>query len=195
MASSSSFQRGGQQPGDERGGGGVPALVVALEVGVRITIDAVTKLLAYRMNGRLPLRRDLPDDLLGHGGHAAEHDGPPGLDDARLLRRDQVEPVAEHVAMVEPDRSDHRHLRPHDVGGVEPATQAHFDDAHVHLPPRKLEEGHGGHELEKARMIVGAEERWSLGHGPQFVGVGDDLRLAQQPAVHLYALAELHEVG
>jgi len=184
-----------QPSGDEGGSGGVPALVVAFEIGVRIAIDAFTKLLAHRMHGRRPLRRDFSDDLLGHGRHATKHDRPAGLDDARLLGRDQVELVAEHIAMVEADRSDHRDLRLHDVGGVEPSAQTHLDDANVHAPPCELEKGHGRHELEKTRMIVGAEKRRPLSHGPQFIGVGHDLLLAQQPAVHLHALAELDEVG
>ena len=54
-----------------------------------------------------------------------------GLDDAGLLTGDGSNRVAQVRLMIEVDRSDHGDRRGHDVGCVESATHAHFDDRDV----------------------------------------------------------------
>ena len=96
--------------------------------------------------------------------------------------------------MVQPDRGDRRHLRLHDVRGVETAAEPDLHDRDIHMAPRKLQKRHRRHEFEETGIVIGAEPLQIAGDRPQFVHVGDDLHLAQPLPVHLHPLTELDEV-
>ena len=183
-----------QQACDQRGGGRVPALIIALQIGGWVPGQFVAKHVAHGRDGRLPFRGDGPDDGLGLRRHPAQHDRAPRLDDTRLFGRDQFDAVAEHVAMIEPDRRDRRHLRLHHVGGVKPSAEAHLDHGQIDLAPRELQDSHGGHELEETRKIVRICPALPFRHRLQLVHVGDDLRFAQQLPVDLDAFPEFHQM-
>jgi hypothetical protein len=96
--------------------------------------------------------------------------------------------------MIQADRGDDAHLGRDDVRGVEPSAHAHFDHRNVARLPRKLQERHRRHELEKTRMLVGVCVADPLGDRPEFAHVVDDLLLLQNLPIHLHAFAELHEM-
>ena len=74
------------------------------------------------------LRGDSGDDVAGASGSSAGDDGHARLDDAGLLERNRLERVAEVLLMVEADRRDGAGDGGNDVGRVEAAAQADFDD-------------------------------------------------------------------
>ncbi len=77
-----------------------------------------------------------------------------GLQNSGLLGRNLLDRVAEKYLMVEIDRRNHAQLRHHDVGGIQPPAQPHFQHSRVHLLGREDHKRHGGHGLKVRRMHV-----------------------------------------
>ena len=109
----------------------VPALIVPLERRRRIPRQDIAKNLAHRMDRRPAPARHAPDHRLGFGRHAPQHHRTPFLDDARLFPGDLGDRIAQHLAMVEPDGRDHRHLRHDHIGRVEPSAEPGLDQRDV----------------------------------------------------------------
>ena len=78
----------------------------------------------------------------------------PGLENARLLRRNGFDARAEERFVIEVDRRDDRDLRVHHIGGVEPPAQPGFEHHDLNGGRSKCDERHRGHGLEKAGMRV-----------------------------------------
>src|SRR6516162_3842119 len=57
----------------------------------------------------------------------AENGGTPGTEDAGLLRADGLECIAEPLAVIETDRSEHRHVRVDEVRGIQTAAEADLE--------------------------------------------------------------------
>src|SRR5712692_4407602 len=69
--------------------------------------------------------------------------------------------MAEEVFVVEIDAGDDGDERFKDVGGVETAAEADFEDGELHPLAGKIFEGHGGDAFEISRMgaeLAGSEE-------------------------------------
>src|SRR5450631_1600020 len=82
-------------------------------------------------------------------------------EDAGFLAGDFGDGVAEVVLMVEGDVGDDGEDGFDDVGGVEAAAQAYFEDGYVEFFFGEVEEGEGGEDFEKAGMVrelVGGDE-------------------------------------
>src|SRR5260221_4829359 len=98
--------------------------------------------------------------------------------------------------MVEIDTGDDGDDRRKNVGGVEPATEADFEDGEFHPLAGKILESHGGDALEVSGMgaqFAGGEEFFNQqvdareGFGEGFV--------ADLPAIDADALVDFFEVG
>ena len=183
-----------KHPRHQRGGGGIPALVVAGQVGRGVARDGLPEVFTDGMDRRPAFRGNRAHDAFRPRWQAAHHHRPAGLDDTGLLAGDLLDGAAQLRAMVESDGSDDRDLGLHDVGGVQPAAEADLDDREVGAPPLELQERHRGHELEKRRVLVRAVRGNPCRHGLELGGVGRDFRLGEQPPVDLHPFAELHQV-
>ncbi len=101
---------------------------------------------------RSALARDLLDDRARTVAQLSDDDRDAGFDDARLLERDRLERRSEIELMIERDRRDRAHRRRDDVGRVEPAAEADFDDGDVDLRSAKQLERDGGRHFEEGRL-------------------------------------------
>ena len=72
----------------------------------------------------------------GHVGRA-EHRRDAGAEDAGLLRTDELQRVAEPVAVIESDRDENRDVGIDEVGGVETAAETHLEHRGVDTPRRQ----------------------------------------------------------
>src|SRR5262249_44090407 len=102
-------------------------------------------------HGARPEPGDCRVDTRGHLWRA-EHSRAAGAKDARLLGTDQLECVAEPLAVIATHRDEHRHSRGNQVRGIEAPTKADLEHRDVHPGPREdrerrkrvvLEEGEG----------------------------------------------------
>ena len=86
------------------------------------------------LSRRHRFRAELLDDLPHRPGQrrAAEHRRPPGAEDPGLLTPDLFDRIAQPVDMIESYRTDHAHVRIHDVGGVESPAETDLEYRHVH---------------------------------------------------------------
>src|SRR6266567_3866555 len=75
-----------------------------------------------------------------------------GLQDPRFFRSDFVQGVAEKVFVVEIDAGNDGDNRRKNVGGVETATEADFEDAECYALAGERFEGHGGDAFEISGM-------------------------------------------
>ena len=66
--------------------------------------------------------------------------------DPSFLAPDLLERIAQPVDMIEADRADHAHVRIHDVGGIEPAAETHFQHRHV--------DGGAREQVERGQRVV-----------------------------------------
>ena len=81
--------------------------------------------------------------------------------DSRLFAGDLGDRVAQVFLVVERDVGEDGEQRIDDVGGVEPAAHAHFQDGDLHWFPdgsvcflvREVQESQRGQRLEEARMV------------------------------------------
>ena len=84
----------------------------------------------------------------------------------------------------------------HDVGGVQPAAEPHFEDGDVHAGAAKQLEGHGRRDFEKRRLRL---QRPARRRRRPLRDVGDDggdeRVLGDRTAVDDEALGEVDEVG
>ena len=173
----------------------VPALVISLQIRCRILREILPELLGDTYDPRPALGRPRPDYALHRRDHPAHHDRHPRLDDSSLLGGDQLDRVAQHFTVIEPDRCDHTHRRRHDIRGVEPSAKADLDYIHIALFPGELQKRHRRHELEKTRMVVRAAlRRQPRRHRPQLLRISHDFALTQQHPIHLHAFAQPHQM-
>jgi len=165
---------GGNQQGffeyarGEEGGGGVRALMRAGEARWGILGEVITENFADAVQRRRFFAGDGADDGFGFQGHAAHHDRDARLDDARFFARNFFEGVAKEFLMVEADRCDDAQLGRDDIGGVEAAAEADFDEREVHFFVGKMKEGSGSHELEEGRLVVGVVRGEGVGVRAEF---------------------------
>ena len=181
--------------GGEGGGGGVDALMGAGEAGARVFFQVVAENFADAVDGGVLFAGDGADGGFGFGREAAEDDGDIGFDDAGFFAGDFFEGVAEEFLVVEGDGGDDGELGEDDVGGVEAAAEADFDEGDVHFFAGEVEEGDGGHELEEGGEVVGVECGEGFAMGLEFGNVGADFVGGEGLAVDLDAFAEEDEVG
>ena len=98
-------------------------------------------------------------DLIGFGVLGEGDEGAVGTEDASLFAGDLGDGVAEVVLMVEGDVGEDGEERIDDVGGVETASEAYFEDGDVDgglgcpgaigFVSCEVEEGKGGEDLEE----------------------------------------------
>ena len=90
------------------------------------------------------------DGLVGLGVLREGDEDAVGAEDAGLFAGDGGDGVAEVVLVVEGDVGEDGEERLDDVGGVEAAAEADFEDGDVDLLLGEVEEGEGGEDLEEA---------------------------------------------
>ena len=100
------------------------------------------------------------DGLVGFGVLGEGDEGAVGAEDAGLFAGDLGDGVAEVVLMVEGDVGDDGEEGVDDVGGVESASEAYFEDGDVDRAlassdpfSSEVEEGEGGEDLEEAGRV------------------------------------------
>ncbi|GMA75727.1 hypothetical protein GCM10025880_21440 [Methylorubrum aminovorans] len=126
-------------------------------------------------------------------GLAAEHGIGPGiilggdhrraaaLDDAGLLHRHRLDGVAEIFGMVAPDRGDDGAGRVvDDVGGIDPAAEADFEQQHVGRAFREQQQGRRRGDLEHGDRIA-LVGRLAPGEGVGEPVLGDVVAAADAP--------------
>ena len=119
---------------------------------------------------------------------ARNDDGPSRPDDPGLLPGDLGELRTQELQVVVVDGGDHRHRRRlEDVGGVEPAAQAHLDDAQVGRRAREGGQRQDGGDLEEADRLACVGRLQLVGHGGQGL-------VADQVAGQADAFGEAHQV-
>ena len=96
---------------------------------------------------------DLADGLVGLGVLGEGDEGAVGAEDAGLFAGDLADGVAEVVLVVEGDVGDDGEEGVDDVGGVEAASEAYFEDGYVDLLLGEVEEGEGGEDFEEAGVV------------------------------------------
>ena len=109
------------------------------------------------------------------------------LDDACLFGSNLGQSVAQELYMVEADVGDDTQIRTDDVGAVQTASQADFNDSNVHLFFCKVVESHSGSQFE---------ERWMewFEETPVLVDKFDNMLLAYGNTVYTDAFTEIHQV-
>ena len=80
-------------------------------------------------------------------------EGSVGAEDSSLFAGDFCDGVAKVVLMIERDVGDDGEDRVDDVGGVETASEAYFEDGDVEVLLGEVEEGEGGEGFEEAGMV------------------------------------------
>ncbi len=62
---------------------------------------------------------------------SAEHGRTPCPENSGLLRTDQLQGLAEPIAVIETDRAHHCDIGVNQVGGIQPAAETHFEDHYI----------------------------------------------------------------
>ena len=167
--------------------GYVLLLVFALEL-LRVVADALHMVAGVgEGDGGVALGGDALEDRLCLGLCLPYHHGDAGLDDAGLLDGYLLQRVAEELRVVEAYVGDDGEKRRDDVGAVQTAAHAHFDDGDVHLLAGEIVKGEADGHLEKGEMEVGEKPAVGLDK------VHDGL-LRNHVAVDADALAEVDKV-
>ena len=118
----------------------------------------------------------------------AEHDRLAAAKDARLLRADLLERVAEPVAMIEAHRAQHRHIGIDDVGRIEPAAESHLEH-------HGLDRGLAKHIQRRQRVVLEEGQRRSRRAPPRCARTQrTSARIADRHAIDLHALVVAHQV-
>ncbi len=121
---------------------------------------------------------------------------PLGAEDAGLLAGDLGDGVAEVVLMVEGDVGDDGDEGVDDVGGVEAAAEAYFEDGYVDFLLSEVEEGEGGEDLEEAWVVrEGSLADEAFGCGVYVEVEAGEVFVGDLDAVDLDALVDAGEVG
>ena len=116
---------------DQAGSGQIEQAIGQLEPQATVFFEGLD-VAAHQGEGRAQPRRLGLDRLQRLGGLAGDDDGAARLDDARLFPGDPGQLRSQHFQVVVVDRGDDAHRRSgEDVGGVEPAAQAHLDDVEI----------------------------------------------------------------
>ena len=121
-------------------------------------------------DGAVEFVRASEDDFACFGALFGENDGHAGLQDAGFFGGDFREGVAEEIFVVEIDAGDDGNERVKNIGGVEAAAEADFEDAEFDAFAGETFEGHGGDAFEVGGM--GAE----FAGGEKFFDQGVDAR-------------------
>ena len=133
------------------------------------------------------------DDRQGVRGLGGADRGDAGLDDGGLLRGDLGQGAAEDVDVIEAEAGDGAGGGGDDVGGVEAAAEADFDDAEVDFVSGEVVERERRERFEggDAAPIRERHERINLGNGgsERFYALGEG-GLGDGLAVDLDALAD-----
>ena len=133
----------------------------------------------------------LPEDLQHALPLLIGHRLAAGLEDPGLLGGDLLQGVPQHGGVIQADVHEHGSLGgSDDVGGVQPAAQAHLQHHDVTAPVGKPAQGRGGDELKLRGVVC-----HGLGQGAE---PGHQLR--QLPVrnllpVHLHPLVKAEEIG
>ncbi len=96
---------------------------------------------------------DFAENLVGIGMLRQRNHGAAGAENAGFFAGDGGDGGAEPFGVVERDIGDDGEERIDDVGGVEAAAYAHFEDRDVDASVGEVEKGHGGEGLEEARKL------------------------------------------
>ena len=122
----------------------------------------------------------------------AEDDGDVGFDDAGFFGGDLFECVAEPIAMVEADAGDDGEGGLADVGGVEAAAEACFEDGPVGAGVVIYEERDGGECFEEGEVLEGGGCGFERGEA---VGGAVECGVVERGAVEEEAFVDVDEVG
>ena len=89
----------------------------------------------------LEIVRKLADGLVYGCRHVgcAEHCRLLRPEDTGFLRADELERIAEPLAVIETYRSEHRHVGVDEIGGVKTAAEADFEHCGIHARARENE--------------------------------------------------------
>lgn len=186
-----------------QGGGRVVELVVAEQRSIQreaVPFEGLTgQVMGHRghiakvdeVERGAPDAAELTDDAHDFRRAVVADDVAPVLDDAALGHGDLLEGVPEVLGVLEADVRDDRHFRRvDDVGTVEGAAHADFQDHDVAALLFEVEHADGRHQFELARMVL---------HGVRFhfhpLRDGGEVLPEDVPAVHLQALFEAEDMG
>jgi len=92
---------------------------------------------------------DFTDGVVGLGVLGESHEGAVGAKDAGLLAGDGAERGAEPLSVVERNVRNDGDEWIDDIGGVEAAAHADFENSEINVLLRKVQEGHGGKGLKE----------------------------------------------
>ncbi len=122
----------------------------------------------------------------------AEDDGDVWFDDAGFFGGDLFECVAEPIAMVEADAGDDGEGGFADVGGIEAAAEACFEDGPVGAGIVVDEEGDGGEGFEEGKVLEGGARGFECGEA---LGGAIEGGVVEGGAVEEEAFVDIDEVG
>lgn len=177
---------------DGDGGGALGGETAAVGVEVEVLGDPV----GGAEDGRGVLSGGAFEDGLGFGPLAGEDDGAGRFDDAGLFEGDFGDGVAEEAFVVEVDGGDDGEDGIDDVGGVETAAHAGFEDHGVDGLGAEEQVGHGGDGLEIAGVHVDETTRDELFGGfMDFVEGGGEVGDRDGKARDADAFGGFDEVG
>src|SRR5882762_1290693 len=131
----------------------------------------------------------------GFGPLLGKDDRNSGFQDSGFFGCDRVQRVAQKVFVVEIDAGDDGDERRKDVGGIEAAAQADFEDGEVYALAGKIFESHGGHAFEISGVgaqFAGSEEFFDQ-RMEVSEGLGETL-VADLRAIHADAFVDFFEV-
>ena len=139
---------------------------------------------------------DFSDGLVGLGMLGEGDEGSVGAEDAGFFASDLGEGVAEVVLVVEGDVGDDGDEGGDNVGGVETATEAYFEDGDVDFLFRKIRKGEGGEDFEEAGVVwEGALADEAFGGGVDLEVEAGEVFVRDLEAVDLDAFVDAREVG
>ncbi len=141
-------QRQARRPHGRQRQRGIVPLMLSFE-SKRTVPGGVDKFDGGSMGGRGDPENLLHQGILGRGDHGGAR-----LDDAGLFRGHLAERVAEIILMIHRHRREHRHDRLHDIGRIEPPTQARLPHDDLRALRAKVLERERGGEFKKGRRIV-----------------------------------------
>ena len=98
----------------------------------------------------LQFRGDFADGLVGFRMLGEGDQGAAGTEDAGFFAGDEADGRAEPLLVIERDVGDDGEDGGDDVGGVETASHAYFEDGEIDAGFREVNEGEGGEEFEVA---------------------------------------------